>query len=478
MTENKEYEFDIEYNPEYLSTDQMSKAESKKKIQINLYSEVGKENTNQEIINLESNEKTKKNNKETDIKNIKILVHDSKYIIKIQSERFRMCLGYLVIPRVMGGNSYLGGGKNSSFKSSIPSASSLYTSSAFQVTTGIDKLYKDLLSTLKKFTKEDILIDQKELKDLISRAIAETEEPIIQIRYVPTHRMEHFILNPKRFFPYGEGIFFKINFAAKLLIALETALTVRRISDASERRIIYVESNLPRNVKNLIEDIKEKMTKKKHSLDSFGSISSIPSMITSYEDYYIPQNNGKRFVDIEQVTPSVSLRDASDELGFFRDQLVSALDVPPSFIGLEENLSNKNALSFESILFARTITNYQSKLGKNVFGLFSKIYNIVYNENIPRGVTIQLPKPKMLQIKRESEYMNTVATLINTLKELGIPEDYLKRKYLPFDWEEVERIDTEANIDKNLEKKNEDEMGLGGGYGGGMDSGIGGNVGF
>jgi cobalamin biosynthesis protein CbiG len=102
----------------------------------------------------------------------------------------------------------------------------------------------------------------------------------------------------------------------------------------------------------------------------------------------------------------------------------------------------------------------------------------VYNENIPRGVTIQLPKPKMLQIERESEYMNTVATLINTLKELGIPEDYLKRKYLPFDWEEVERIDTEANIDKNLEKKNEDEMGLGGGYGGGMDSGIGGNVGF
>ncbi|MCK5016126.1 MAG: hypothetical protein KAS32_03560, partial [Candidatus Peribacteraceae bacterium] len=157
--------------------------------------------------------------------------------------------------------------------------------------------------------------------------------------------------------------------------------------------------------------------------------------------------------------PTTNWRDISDELKLFRDFLVSALEVPPSYINLEENLSNKAALSFENILFARTIVAYQTKLTKHINGLFSKIYKMIYKESIPSGINITFSPPKMLLLEKETEQMEMVARLVVSMKELGINEEYLKRKYVNVDWDELEEYENKGKLDEKSKPKTEEEMG-------------------
>ena len=213
-----------------------------------------------------------------------------------------------------------------------------------------------------------------------------------------------------------------------------------------EKRKISVEIGLPRDARKAIELLKEEFKKRKVSLDSFGTIDTIPSMITSFEDMFIPMKDGKNFVDIAPFTDAgADTRGKVDELKFLRDQCVSSLGIPASFLNIEENLSNKAALSEENILFARTIVNHQKYLTHQIQELILKIYQVLDPEKaltILDDVIVAFPTPKSLQFERESKYMGDLAGLVETLERIGIPKEYSKKRYLTsVDWEEVKKYE-------------------------------------
>jgi len=302
------------------------------------------------------------------------------------------------------------------------------------------------------------------------------------------HLPQHVIKLQSTMFPicFGYLIFpaIYVNPSAKVLIALETALAIQRLSRSTEKRKIGIEIGLPRDAKKAVELMKEQFRKRKISLDSFGTVDTIPSMITTFEDVYIPQKDGKAFVDINTFNEGgIDVRGKVDELKFMRDQLVASVGIPPSFIGIEENLSNKAALSEENIIFARAVIAHQKYLTHQIRGLIQQIYNIIDPESalsILDNVDISFPTPRSLQYERESRYTGEMANLIDTLDRIGIPKDYSRKKYLPqVEWDEVEKYETQTKIDKitDPDKKAEEEGGMGGFGGGGM-GGVGGGMGF
>lgn len=414
-------------------------------------------------------EEAKDKSEKIDISQIRLIIHDPSSVIKLQSKRFKMCLGYLVLPRTSNPMDPLQPAMGPTSANQDKLRNILNYSNTSRDFLGVDKLYKDVMDQVKRHIgKEEVVVNKKEVMSMISRVIKELdqdEKGVLKLRYIPPERMQHMSIYDRRFFPYGESIFYKTTFAAKLLIAFQVALVIKRIGDSSDKRAIYVETGIPRNTRNLIEEIKEALQKRKFSLGSVGSIGSIPNMITSYETFFIPQSKGKRYVEFDTVPNPVTIRDLNDELKFFRDELVSSLDVPPSYLNLEENLSNKNALSFENQLFARTIVSYQSMLSKPVYNLFSKIYKMVYGTGLPIGLIITFMPPKMLQIEREAEHMETIVRLINALAELGINKEYLKRKYLSIDWEKLKEFETEDDMEDKVKGKTGE--GEEGGFGGG-----------
>jgi len=401
----------------------------------------------------------RRKDQEETLRNLHIIFHEPKYVVKLQSDLFPVCFGYLIFPKVSV-NPHLSMQDNM-----------------------INSICQKLLRNLEgKIPQMKGFKNDKDLKEIIAAMISETSEgKAVNIRYIPPNKIQHFKRPGQKYDPYGESIFDSTQFASKVLIALETALAIQRLSRSTEKRKIGVEIGLPRDARNAIEGMKEAFRKRKISLDSFGTIDTIPSMITTFEDIYIPMKDGKRFVEIDTFTEgNVDVRSKVDELKMLRDQLVSSLGVPASFLSIEENLSNKAALSEENILFARTIVSHQKYLTNDVNELIKKVLDIANPEEaltLFDNLIIAFPPPKSLQFEREARYMTELANLIETLERIGIPKEYSKKRYLTsIDWDEVEKYKIDEKLDKELGVK-DTEYGEGPGAGLGGMGGMGGSMG-
>jgi len=395
------------------------------------------------------------------LNDLQLVFHNPQFVVKLQSSMFPMCFGYLVFP----------------IRAAMP-ATTLADEAINNICIAILKSLEKKLPQMKEFKDDD------ELRDILKTMLRNSDlNRAMDIRYIPPDKMVHFLIPTTKYYPYGESIFDSTQYTAKVLVSLETALAVQRLSRSTEKRKIAIEIGLPRDAKKAIEAMKEEFRKRKISLDSFGTVDTIPSMITTFEDVYIPQKDGKAFVDISTFNEgNVDIRSKVDELKFMRDQMVASLGVPPSFIGIEENLSNKAALSEENILFARTVIAHQKYLTHQLRDLIQKVFDIIDPEealSILDLVEVSLPTPRSLQYEREARYMNEVSTLIENLERIGIPKEYSKKRYLSqIDWEEVKNYEIDSKIDKELKTRpgEEDEEGMGGMGGLGGAGGFGGGL--
>lgn len=399
-------------------------------------------------------------NKDRSLQNIEYLYHSPKLVMKLQSSLYPLCLGYLVFPDL------------------LTNATSISPASPSVEDQMVNQICRDILKQIEdKFPQMAEFQNHEEVKDLIRHMITKTSDRsrALEVRYVPPQRMQHFRVVTEKYYPYGESIFDHTQFMAKIIVSLQTALAIGTLSRSTEKRKIAVEIGLPRDAKKIIEKMKEEFRKRKIALDSFGTVDTIPSMITTFEDIYIPQKDGKPFVDVSTFTEgNINIRDKSEDIKTIRDQLIAGLGVPPSFLAIEENLSNKSALSEENIIFARTVIAHQKYLNHQLNGLITKTMEIHDPETameILDNVLIALPTPKSLQYEREARYMNEVVNLIESLERIGVPKEYSKMKYLTtFDWDAVKKYQIDANVEKALDptKKDEDDMLQGGGGAGGF----------
>lgn len=383
--------------------------------------------------------------REKTLDNVNLVFHEPNRVLKLQSDLFPLCFGYLVFP-----------------KYSVSPQDMFQDQAVNQICVSILKSLETKVPQIKELGNLD------DMRAIISTMIKHSDyAATMNIRYIPPDKMQHFFVPTTKYHPYGESIFDACQYNAKVLIALETALAISRIARSTEKRKIAIEVGLPRDARVLIEKLKEEFRKRKVSLDSFGTIDTIPSMITTFEDIYIPQRDGKPFVDVSTFTEgNVDVRGKVDELKFLRDAVVACLGIPASFLNIEENLSNKAALGEENILFARTIIGHQKYFTHQINELIEKIYNIINPDEaltLLDNVQITLPPPKSLQFEREARYMGDLANLIRTLDEIGIPKEWAMKRFLTsIDWDDLRKYEIDEKIEKSLGTKEEEDDAMGG----------------
>lgn len=380
---------------------------------------------------------------------IRLIYHNPNQIVRLQSEMYPICFGYLVFPRY--------------FHTQTVPVEEQFVNNICQ---------KILSSVVKQNVSIDGLDDkvQEDLKGILAKFLTKSKnQAYAHVRYVPVDKIQHFKVPSTKYYPYGESIFDGDQFTAKVLIALETALAIQRLSRSTEKRKILVDLGLGRDAGNMVEKMKEAFKKRKISLDSFGSIDTIPSMVTTFEDIFIPQKDGKQFVDIQSFNEgNVDTRSKVDELKYLRDKLTASWGVPANFLNIEENSSIKATLTEENVLFARTIISHQKYLNEQLTELVDKVYKLIDPENsdeIMDGISITFPAPQSLQFERQSKYIGDLVNMIRSLEEIGVPKEYSRKKFLTqIDWLEIEKFEIDSKIDKTVEGSEGDE-GSGGGYG-------------
>lgn len=267
----------------------------------------------------EIDNKKKENDELVALNDISIVIHDPKYVIRLETQRYRVCLGYLVFPKVDIAQIVSGG-----------------------VTNNIDSLCVQLLSDIKMRLGLKEFSDSIDVGDDIKKVLSAhlskiTKNEDLKIRYVSPNLMQHFRLDTSKYYPYGESIFDCVLFQCRLYMALQTALTTKRINACSDKRFINIEMGLPRDAAQLVERMKDAITKKKISVGSLGNIDTIPSQISTFETIYLPQKDGKKFIEIDHQQWGGDPSSDADQLKQMRDGIIGNLGVPAAYLNIEEN---------------------------------------------------------------------------------------------------------------------------------------------
>lgn len=394
-----------------------------------------------------------------ELKDIFLSMHNPKYVIRLETERFKTCLGYLIFPKI--------------------DLSTMFNSSSSGLTTAmnsVDALCNSIIGQLHTHIKsksDDIKLSSDVKVALLTYLSSVKNGEDLKIRYVPPELMIPWRINSELFDPYGESIFECVNFDCRLLMALKTANTIKKLTYATDKRVINVETGLPRDAKNIIEAIKEGLNKRKISVDTMGSIDNIPSQIPTFETIYVPMRDGKKFVEFDKMEWGMNPQEDVESLKFLRDNIVANLGVPAPYLGLEENTSNRSLLTSENINFTRTIIAYQKELSVCLKDMFIKIYKLLYADpQTLDKIHITFQEPKISPYEHQMEYVEQIQRLMEALKTMGVPTEYMKKKYLPqLDWDEIEKYSAMETLNQETSEEPPDQSAM---MGGGVLGGNGG----
>lgn len=169
--------------------------------------------------------------------------------------------------------------------------------------------------------------------------------------------------NQYRQSPYGSSILEPARWIWKRLLLLEDAMLIYRLTRAPSRFAFYVDVGdmPPRQAQRYMQTMRQNFRKKKFVNPQTGKLDLRFSPLAQDEDFYIPVRGGRESTRIDVLQGPDFPGSTEDTLYFFQ-KLLTALKVPPAFLGREENTSAKNVLAHEDVRFARAVMRVQREL--------------------------------------------------------------------------------------------------------------------
>ena len=176
-------------------------------------------------------------------------------------------------------------------------------------------------------------------------------------------QVAHFrLLSDDKYLPYGTSIIDKARRTVKQLVMVEDAMLMYRIERAPERRVFKIDVG---NIEpNDIAPYMQKITthfKKQTQVAKDGKISHRYDPPHSTEDYFVPVRNAQNSTVIDTL-PGAQNLDAISDITYLRDNLVTALGVPASFISYGEATGDGKNLAMADVRFAKKINRIQQAI--------------------------------------------------------------------------------------------------------------------
>jgi len=299
--------------------------------------------------------------------------------------------------------------------------------------------------------------------------------PEVQVRFIPCANIHHFKIDESgTYAPYGESRIDDLMFRARLLLADDIAGVVYKLSKTGKRTVFYVKSPSQKAAKQRIMDVKTSVNKRAITLDKVGSTDMLPSLVSSEESYYIPDINGERQIEIDTLELG-TYSDHADPNMYMLKQLLTGGDIPPPHLGYEEWVNAKATLTSENVVLARNIIALQKEFSDMFSNLVHKIYVAIYmdtNEFNPefRHVRVTFLPPRSLMLSVEAEKAQSLDTLVDSLKNIGVDPKAIVQMYWP------ELLDIDMRITKavgtiNEKRKSGGNAGVNDMFGGDMGMG-------
>lgn len=271
--------------------------------------------------------------------------------------------------------------------------------------------------------------------------------------------------------PYGTSILDPVRRIWRQYDLLKNAMMAYRIVRAPERRVVYVDvGGIPDNeVEQYMQKIITEM-KKNIVIDADSGQADIRyNPLSVDEDIYIATRGGASATKIESL-PGGSYIGDIDDVKFLRDELVSGLKIPHSYLMKSEGGDeDKESLAQKDIMFAKVI----QKLQKGFCAELEKIarihlYALGYRGKDLLCFKLSLNNPSKIAELQELETWRTRFDTAAAATEGYVSRRWVARKLLGFTDEEFLRNLREMWFDKKFDAeiaKLEAEMEEGGDIG-------------
>ena len=355
------------------------------------------------------------------------------------------------------------------------------------------------LKNISKKLNKKFILNNDEFKEMLYTLIREDYivKKKVNIIYLSPDDVEHLYINLQedRGKPgegYGESVFAKVLFTAKLYLAVLTCTLMMKVSRSADHRAFYIETGLSNDIEGTIQSFVREIKSKEIKISDMGSIDTVLNSVGMFHDYYIPQINGEKTIDIDTV-PGQQADMENEFLDFLRKAMISGMGIPASFLSYADEMEFARSVSQMNSMFLRTIVSYQKYLGYGFSGIFRKLYRneYAYEEEMNvfekrdseekvvsvnyESIEVRFPSPATLNLTNLSEQLNVVrevSDFITTtlLGEAGIADpnkkDSLQRQVVKdlmqnVDWVKYEDMLNHLPIDQIEEKlKNPNDMNM------------------
>ena len=393
---------------------------------------------------------------------LRIIDHNPRNIVIIRQKKWIM--GYLYVDVVNSKQGVSNSSMNRPFDDELSSSSEL-----------IDKLYKSVVNYLKTKSVDEIPDD---LKDTISNILKNHMNGDVVIRFIPLENIQHFKINSEEFDPYGESYFYNLLPMIKMYLSKLLASTLYALARAGRHLLIEVDCTNDHDARNRIESVRRALKKREITGEDLKSLDTVAKHLTTFDDIYVPSKDGKKFVNIDTLDLG-SAEDKDAENDKLLKNILTGIDIPPSYLGIEEYTTGRNTLSQESIVFARSIIRLQKLFSDQLTSFVQKIYVLMHRKSHTidpsyEDVKVTFPAPQGILSSSSVEILSNQQNAVNIWTALGFTPKDAKQKVLP--WINWNKVDAKAFSQPQQQQGMGMDMGMGmmgdmGGMGVGGDMG-------
>lgn len=276
-----------------------------------------------------------------------------------------------------------------------------------------------------------------------------------QKKRLENFEIAHFrLLTDTNFLPYGRSQIEPARKIFKMLVLMEDAMMIYRITRAPERRLFKVDvGNIPPNeVDNYMEKIINESKKVPYVNQNTGDYNLKYNVENQMEDYYIPIRGKESGTDIS-VLPGLSNDGYMDDIEYTREKMMAALKIPKAWLGYDKGVEGKSVLAAEDIRFARTIERLQnivlSELKK--IGIVH-LYTQGYTDRDLINFKLELNSPSIVYKRQQVDLLTEQVNLAKSMRDTNL----FSSKYIyenVFDLSESEWISEQSLIIQDLEER-------------------------
>lgn len=429
---------------------------------------------------------------------------DARRLVPIMTEN-DICLGYYYIDydhtKTFGNFSSTNRGMSPSVYSDMISTSTFTSNGIESLVDAKTKLISNILTAqLAKKLDRNFIADNPQFKEVIFGLLKNDKrmKKVMSVSYIP----------PEAVITFGkpnDSVLKNVLFLCRLYLACLLSNFMQRIIQGSDKRVIYVDMGLDKDIPGAINRFARNMKTKEFKASHINDINTVFQRVSTNQDIFIPTKGGSKPIDIEMM-PSREINYNDDFLNILKTMIFTGSGLPNELLAGAEAIDFAQSLQMRNARYLRKIIPMSSEESENLTNLILRILdsdlrsserskiatstsnsnknagsdeqNILKNINLDK-LKIGFAMPVSLMAQAYSDKIGTFdvyATFVAktvTGKEDTDPEvialkrEIIKKHMNDIDWVEIEKMYTDV-VQRKL-KEDKIKAGSAGGGDPGMD---------